>query len=145
MTENKEIKTPWLASKDPEVPAHLDYSTLTMAGAVEEIVRKYPDYIAYEFQGRTTTYAEMWVKIEACARSLKAIGVREGDKVTICMPNAPQTVCMFYAVNLVGAVANMVHPLSAESEIAFYLRDSGSVAAVTLDQFYPKFERVRKA
>jgi long-chain acyl-CoA synthetase len=144
MTENN-IKTPWLVSKDPEVPAHLKYSTLTMAGAVEEIARKYPDYIAYEFQGRTTTYAEMWQKVEACARSLKAIGVREGDHVTICMPNAPQTVCAFYAVNLVGAIANMVHPLSAESEIAFYLRDSASVAAITLDQFYPKFENVRKA
>ena len=38
----------------------------------------------------------------------------------------------------------MVHPLSAESEISFYLRDSNSVAAITLDQFYPKFESVRK-
>ena len=41
---------------------------------------------------------------------------------------------------MVGAIANMVHPLSAESEISFYLRDSDSVAAITLDQFYPKFE-----
>lgn len=140
-----EIKAPWLQSKDEEVPASLTYSTLSMAGKVEEIVKKYPAYTAYEFMGHATTYAQMWEKILACAKSLKAIGVREGDKVTICMPNAPQTVCMFYAVNLVGAIANMVHPLSAESEIAFYLRDSNSVAAITLDQFYPKFENVRKA
>ena len=139
------VKTPWLAHKDPEVPEHLEYSKLTMSGAVEEMVKKYPNYIAYEFMGKNTTYAEMWEKILACAKSLKAIGVRENDRVTICMPNAPQTVCMFYAVNMVGAIANMVHPLSAESEIAFYLRDSGSVAAITLDQFYPKFENVRKA
>ncbi|MBQ9393100.1 MAG: AMP-binding protein, partial [Oscillospiraceae bacterium] len=144
MSKN-EVKTPWLASKDEEVPATLTYSTLSMAGKVEEIVKKYPDYTAYEFMGHATTYAQMWEKTVACAKSLKAIGVREGDKVTICMPNAPQTVCMFYAVNLVGAIANMVHPLSAESEIAFYLRDSGSVAAITLDQFYQKFENVRKA
>jgi len=138
------VKTPWLAHKDPEVPEHLVYSHLTMSGAVEEMAKKYPDYVAYEFMGKNTTYAEMWDKILVCAKSLKAIGVRENDRVTICMPNAPQTVCMFYAVNLVGAIANMVHPLSAESEIAFYLRDSGSVAAITLDQFYPKFEKVRK-
>lgn len=140
-----ELKAPWLASKDPEVPASLTYSELSMCGKVEEIVRKYPEYIAYEFMGKETTYREMWEKVKACAKSLKAIGIREGDKVTICMPNAPQTLCMFYAVNMVGAIANMVHPLSAESEIAFYLRDSGSVAAITLDQFYPKFESVRKA
>ena len=82
-----------------------------MCGRVEEMVRRYPDYIAYEFMGKCTTYAEMWKKINACAKSLKAIGIREGDKVTICMPNAPQTLCMFYAVNMVGAIANMVHPV----------------------------------
>ena len=144
MSETVQIKTPWLASKDPEVPSTLNYSTLSMCGRVEEMVRQYPNYIAYEFMGKTTTYAEMWQKINACAKSLKAIGIREGDKVTICMPIAPQTLCMFYAVNMVGAIANMVHPLSAESEISFYLRDSNSVAAITLDQFYPKFESVRK-
>ena len=145
MSKAAQVKAPWLKSKDPEVPATLNYSTLSMCGRVEEMVRRYPDYIAYEFMGKCTTYAEMWKKINACAKSLKAIGIREGDKVTICMPNAPQTLCMFYAVNMVGAIANMVHPLSAESEIAFYLRDSGSVAAITLDQFYNKFESVRKA
>lgn len=145
MSDNVQVKAPWLSSLDPKVPATLTYSTLSMCGRVEEMVRKYPGYTAYEFMGKSTTYAEMWEKINACAKSLKAIGIREGDKVTICMPNAPQTLCMFYAVNMVGAIANMVHPLSAESEIAFYLRDSGSVAAITLDQFYPKFEKVRKA
>ena len=145
MSKAAQVKEPWLNSRDPEVPATLTYSELSMCSRVEEMVRRYPDYIAYEFMGKCTTYAEMWKKINACAKSLKAIGIREGDKVTICMPNAPQTLCMFYAVNMVGAIANMVHPLSAESEIAFYLRDSGSVAAITLDQFYNKFESVRKA
>jgi long-chain acyl-CoA synthetase len=50
---------------------------------------------------------------------------------------------MFYAVNLIGAVANMIHPLSAEKEIEFYLNESESVAAITLDQFYGKFESIR--
>ncbi len=58
------------------------------------------------------------------------------------MPNTPQAVIMFYAVNRVGAVANMVHPLSAEEEIVFYINDSGSAAALTLDQFYPKFKSI---
>lgn len=136
------VKYPWINSKDPEVPFTLEYSARTISGRVEEIVRRYPDYKAYEFMGKETTYTEMWAKINDCARSLKAIGVRENDRVMICMPNCPQAVNMFYAINMVGAVAVMVHPLSAESEIAFYLRDSGAVAAITLDQFYPKFEKI---
>lgn len=50
---------------------------------------------------------------------------------------------MFYAINVVGAIANMIHPLSAENEIAFYLHESQSVAAITLDQFYGKFAAIR--
>ena len=50
---------------------------------------------------------------------------------------------MLYAVNLIGAVANMIHPLSAEKEIEDYLNMSNSVTAITLDQFYSKFESIR--
>ena len=82
----------------------------------------------------------MWIH----ARALAALGIAPGDKITLCMPNTPQTVVMFYAVNRVGAIANMVHPLSGEKEIEFYLRDSGSVACLTLDQFYEKFTEIRK-
>ena len=66
--------------------------------------------------GKSTTYRELVENIHTCAKSLKAMGVRENDKVTIAMPNCPQAIYMLYAVNLVGAIANMVHPLSAEKE-----------------------------
>lgn len=137
-------KTPWLKSYDPECPAHLDYFMGTLEEAFERMAEKYPDYIAYDFMGKSTTYKKAIEDIHACAKALKAMGIKEGDKVTICMPNAPQTVTIFYAVNMVGAIANMVHPLSAVKEIAFCLRDSESVAAITLDQFYDKFVEVRR-
>ena len=86
----------------------------------------------------------MVTNIEKCARSLRTIGVREGDKVTIAMPNCPQAIYMFYAVNLAGAVANMVHPLSSEKELEFYINESESVTVVTLDQFYHKIEAIRQ-
>lgn len=141
MSEN--VKTPWLPYMG-EVPATLEYQYCTMAEAVEKISLQYPDFIAYDFMGSKTSYKKAFADIEECARALKALGIKENDRVTICMPNAPQTVTMFYAVNLIGAVANMIHPLSAEAEILFYLKDSKSVAAITLDQFYPKFAEIRK-
>ena len=50
-----------------------------------------------------------------------ALGIQKGDRVTICMPNCPQAVDSFYALNRIGAVSNMIHPLSAAGEIKFYL------------------------
>ncbi len=137
------VKTPW-APWMGEVPMHLDYFQGSMIEMVEDVARKHPDVIAYEFMGGRCAYSKLVAQVHECARALRQIGIREGDKVTICMPNAPQTVVMFYAVNMVGAIANMVHPLSAEGEIEFYLNDSESVAALTLDQFYGKFANIRK-
>ncbi len=137
------VRTPW-APFMGEVPMHLDYFQGTMVEAVEKMGAKYPNITACEFMGSNTAYPKLVEQIHACARALRQLGIKEGDKVTICMPNAPQTVIMFYAVNMVGAIANMVHPLSAEGEIEFYLNDSESVAALTLDQFYGKFAAIRR-
>ncbi len=136
-------KTPWEARLG-DVPMHLEYFDGTMYDAVERIAIEHPKQIAFDFMGKSTTYEELIKDVKECAKALKTIGVREGDRVTIAMPNCPQAIYMFYAVNLVGGIANMIHPLSAEKEIEFYLNESESVTAITLDQFYHKFEKVRQ-
>lgn len=136
-------KAPWEKHMG-DVPMHLDYFEGSMFEALEAIAKKYPDYVAFDFMGKSTTYKTLVQSIEACAKALKTIGIREGDKVTIAMPNCPQAIYLFYAVNLVGGIANMIHPLSAEKEIEFYLNESGSITAITLDQFYHKFDAIRK-
>ena len=141
--DNITAKTPWESSMG-EIPMHLDYFEGSMIDRVMEVASMYPNNIAFDFMGKPTSYRQMVKEIERCARALKTIGVRENDKVTIAMPNCPQAIYMFYAVNLVGAVANMIHPLSAEKEIEFYLNESESVTAITLDQFYHKFENIRE-
>lgn len=138
-----EVKTPWRDYLG-DLPMHLDYFEGTMFEAVAKTAEKYPDYIAFDFMGKSTTYKKLIEQIETCAKALKTIGIREGDKVTIAMPNCPQAIYLFYAVNLVGGIANMIHPLSAEKEIEFYLNESESVTAITLDQFYHKFEHIRQ-
>ena len=135
-------KTPW-ENQMGDIPMHLEYYECSMIDRVMQVAEMYPDQVAFDFMRRPTTYRQMVREIERCAKALKTIGVRENDKVTIAMPNCPQAIYMFYAVNMVGAVANMIHPLSAEKEIEFYLNESGSVTAITLDQFYHKFENIR--
>ena len=108
-------KTPW---KDymGDVPMHLDYFDGSMFEMLESVAKQYPNYVAFDFMGRATSYKKLVEGVETCAKALKTIGVREGDRVTIAMPNCPQAIYLFYAVNLVGGIANMIHPLSAEKE-----------------------------
>ncbi len=137
-----EVKTPW---KDymGNVPMHIDYFRGSMFEALDNIAAKYPKNIAFDFMGKATSYPELIKTVHGCAKALKALGIQSGDKITIAMPNCPQAIAMFYAVNLVGGLANMIHPLSAEKEIEFYLNESNSVVAITLDQFYNKFANIR--
>ncbi len=137
------INTPWIKNLG-DVPPHLEYFQGSMFDAVKVTAQKYPDNVAYVFMGKTTSYKTLVSQVALCARSLRTIGIRAGDTVTIAMPNCPQAIQMLYAVNEVGAIANMVHPLSGEKELEFYLNISKSVTLLTLDQFYHKFEAIRQ-
>jgi len=136
------VKTPWFSSYG-NVPQHLDYPDLSMVDLIEKNAKAYPDLVAYNFLGKEATYEEFLNQIHQCARALRAIGIEPGDKVTICMPNTPQGIIMFYAINLMGAISNMVHPLSSQGEIEFYLNLSESKGMLVLDAFYPKVEAIR--
>lgn len=140
---NMNVKMPWLKSLDG-IPAHLEYYKGSMYEKIAEVSENYPDHIAYDFMGARIKYKDFIAKVDRCARALAAIGVKKGESVTICMPNAPQSVIMFYAVNKIGAIANMVHPLSSEKEIEFCIKESASVVCLTLDQFYGKFENIKR-
>ena len=128
---------PWLKYYD-STPAHLDYPKKTIYEMVRAAADKYPKNVAYEFMGKKTTFAEFMERIDRTAKAYLAMGIGKGDRVTICMPNCPQALDSFYALNRIGAVSNMIHPLSAASEIKFYLDFSKSKAILTLDQFYGK-------
>lgn len=135
-------KAPWLSSYG-DVPKSLVYPDFSMIDLIKENAKDHMEYIAYEFLGKKVTYRQFIEDVERCARGLVLQGIKSDDRVTICMPNTPQAVTMFYALNTIGALPNMVHPLSAEGEIAFYLNHSHSVAILTLDAFYPKIAAIQ--
>lgn len=132
-------KAPWLKYFG-DMPAHLDYPKGSMYEAVREsaITKKKMNSVAYEFQGKKTNYKQFLNKIEVLGKAYKSIGIDEGDMVTVCMPNTPQGVDTFYALNRIGAVPAMIHPLSAVGEIAFYINSTHSKAVLVVDLFYEK-------
>lgn len=71
--------------------------------------------------------------IDKCAAALKANGVEKGDRVVICLPNMPQCVAAVYAVNKIGAVASMLHPLSVKSEADYTINLVGAKFAFCFD------------
>ena len=132
---------PWLAYYGT-TPATISYPEKTMYEMVAQAAKQWPDSTAYHFMGRKTSFADFLSRIDTAAKGLIAMGISKGDRVTLCMANTPQALDCFYALNRIGAIPNMIHPLSAPQEIAFYLNASHSKAILTLDQFYEKVASV---
>ena len=98
--------------------------------------------IAINYFGRKITYEEFFNDIDLCAKSLVSHGVREGDVVSICMANTPEAVISFYAINKIGATANMIHPLSAEEEIKNSLNATKSVVLIAMNICLDKIRNI---
>lgn len=103
---------------------------------VEESAKSYPNNIAYTFMDQAVSYPDFVAQINKTARALTALGIGEDDVISVCMPNMPQAIIMFYAVNKIGAVVNMIHPLSTEKEILDDINMLNSKAIMILDAMY---------
>jgi len=134
MTTNK----PWYKFYS-NVPRSIRYPEITMYESLIKTVKRVPDKIAWDFMGTLCTYENFASQIDQCADALADLGLKKGDTITISMPTTPQGIICFYATNKLGATASMIHPLSTEKEIIFYLNISNSTMALTIDAFYAKF------
>ena len=139
----KNNERPWI-NEYRDARANLEYPRGSFVDALMNVSRKYPEYYAYEYFGKKVTYRGFMKQIEDVAKSLKNYGVDKGDIVTICMPSTPEAIETVYAVNLIGAVASMIHPLSSEKEIEKYVNDAKSTFMVTLDSTLEKVLKIKR-
>ena len=137
---NIKLRNKWC--KGYKLPKNVQYFEGSLYDAVFESALKYPLNVAIEYQNTQISYKQLIKRINRCAKALKYYGVKKGDRVTICMPNTPEEVVMFYAINEVGAVANMIHPLSSEKEIEYYLNKSNTKLMLCIDITYKKVKNI---
>lgn len=120
------IDRPWRNSFSKEVLA-AELPSQTMFEYIYEANKDRSDEIALEYMDmKKVTFGELWQHIEEAAKGLTALGVQPGEIVTIAMPNTPEFVYLAYAVNRVGAVMNLIHPLPGEKELHGYLDEAES-------------------
>ena len=105
-------------------------------------MKNYPNRNAFDYFGTKTTYSDLVKKIDLCAKAFLSYGIRKNDVVTICMPNTPEGIISFLALNKIGAISNMVHPLASENEIKNDLNETGSVMMVLIDIDYEKIKNI---
>ncbi|GGG06251.1 long-chain-fatty-acid--CoA ligase [Paenibacillus aceti] len=133
---------PWLQHYPAEVPPTYDYPQQHLAQFLVDSAQRFPEQTALDFMGAKTSYRTLLDKTYRFANALRNLGVQQGDRVAIMLPNCPQAVIAYYGVMLIGGVVVMTNPLYMPREVEYQLRDSGARVIVTLDLLV---DRVNKA
>jgi len=128
----------WHKAYPPSVPPSLDYEKITLPDALARTAAKYPDIVALILMGKSITYRRLDDYVNRFAAALSDLGIQQGEKVALILPNIPQIVIATYAVWRLGAVVVMNNPLYTERELEHQLNDSESRMAIAMDLVVPR-------
>jgi long-chain acyl-CoA synthetase len=137
-----EVSRPWVAHYAPGVPADISTPDESLSDLLDTAVRRFPDHVALDFYGATTTYRQLGDQVARAAQALSEHGVVAGDRVALVMPNCPQHVVAFYAVMRLGAVVVEHNPLYTADELEHQLADSGATVAIAWDKVVATLQSV---
>jgi len=143
-----ERERPWLKSYPPDVPHTLaPYPEEPVWSLLAKAAQRFPDSEAVVFpiapRAKRLTYRKLVEEAERFARALASLGVKKGDRVGLVLPNCPQFVVAFYALQRLGAVSVGNNPLYTEREMTHQLKDAGVDTVVVLDVLYPLIGAIR--
>jgi len=148
MTEQKKltgypsIDKPWLKYYSEEA-INIELPEKTLYQYIYDNNKDYKENIALNYFGKKITYGKLFENIEKAAKAFKAIGIKKGDIVTIMSMHTPETIYCVYALNRLGAVANMVYMTLSEQEILSTTKNTKSKALVVLSVALEKVEKIR--
>ena len=135
------VNTPWYDQYEGVRP-HLEYPDCSAYKLLETTAKEYPNYVAYEYYKHKVKFKKFIKQIDIAARGFKALGVNYKDVVCVCMPNTPEGIIAFYALNKIGAIATMIHPLSSANEIKSFVELTESKYIVAIDFMADKIKDV---
>ncbi len=136
------MNRPWFKFYEDGVPHSIALPDKTLGQIWDESAAAHGQRMAVWYFGRKLTYAQLGKLVDQFATALARLGVRQGDRVAVILPNIPQYPVVHFAALKLGAVLVPTNPLYVEREIKFQLNNSEAETVVTLDFLYPKIERI---
>jgi long-chain acyl-CoA synthetase len=137
---------PWFANYPEGVPHTLEpYPEKNLFSLLAEAAERHPNAPAVVWGvpgGKTLTYAQLLSETERFSAVLAGMGVKQGDRVALILPNCPQYVIAYYATVRIGGVIVGNNPLYTARELAHQLNDCGAEVVVILDSLWPNLKNI---
>jgi len=128
---------PWLESYDYWVPPHMNYPRRPLHEILRMTAIEMPDRHATAFLGAHLTFGQLKEQSDRFATALRALGIKQRDRVGIMLPNCPQYIVAAFAILRLGAIVVNVNPIYTPREVLIVAGDSGMRVMLTLDLLAP--------
>lgn len=128
---------PWLKHYDYWVPAEVTYPRQPIYQALYTTTNYHPNRLATAFLGAQLTFKEIRTQADKLATALARLGIEQGDRVAVMLPNCPQYVISFFAITRLGAIVANINPTYTAREVEIVAQDSGARLLITLDVLAP--------
>ncbi|MHA1983133.1 MAG: long-chain-fatty-acid--CoA ligase [Candidatus Hodarchaeales archaeon] len=140
----KEYKKPWYKHWPEEIPKNIDYNEdFPIYKFLEQSAKDFPDNTATIFFDNKIRYADLWDRVLKFANGLSNLGIQKGDRVGIYLPNCPQFVISFFAINRLGAIIVPFNTQYVDHELVYQINDSGAEIVICLDIVYKRVRKIR--
>ena len=138
------MEKPWLNSYPTGVPANIDLSAFhSIVDVLEQSCAKYKDRMAYHNMGTELSYGELDYLTRNFAASLQNMGLQQGDRIALMMPNILQYPVALFGALRAGLIIVNTNPMYTARELRHQLLDSGAKAIVVVENFASVLESVR--
>lgn len=134
---------PWLRCYEPGVPENVEIPSHTLHESLAMAAKKYPDHTAIIFFDRKMTYRQLDDAATRFAAALQGLGVKQGDRVMVFLPNTPQFVIAFYGILRAGGIVVPTNPQYVPREVAYQATDSGAETVVGMTLFWKTIKEAR--
>lgn len=114
------IEKPWRKYYTKEL-LNLEIPDMSLTDYLIKMNKDRLNLIALNYFNKKITYEELLDNIEKTSKRFQKYGVKESDYVSIAMPLVPETIYSIYALDNIGANANLIDPRIPEEKMHFYL------------------------
>jgi long-chain acyl-CoA synthetase len=138
------MKKPWLKSYPKGVPETISIDEYaSVADIFDQSIKKYPNLPAFSNFGKVITYKELGEYTDHLAAYLKNdLGLEEGARVAVMMPNLLQNPIAIFAILRAGLVVVNTNPLYTARELKHQMNDSGAKAIIIVENFCSVLEQI---
>src|SRR6185503_10240045 len=125
------------------VPAHMNYPRRPLHEILRIAASEVPDRPATAFLGAHLTFRQIKEQADKFATALARLGIKQGDRVGVMLPNCPQYFVASFAILRLGATVVNVNPIYTPREVLVVAKDSGMRALLTIEVLTPAVLAVR--